>query len=81
MNESNIFGISVRAIIAVILVLTCVVLAFSKIPIDETVKYLVVSVVSFYFGNKQNGGTNTPNSTSTITSSNITTSPEIKQNV
>ena len=52
MNESNIRGLSVRAIIAVILVVACVALAFMKIPIDETLKYLVVSVISFYFGNK-----------------------------
>ena len=52
MNESNIKGISVRAFIAVILVLACVALAFMKITIDETLKYLVVSVISFYFGNK-----------------------------
>ena len=52
MNESNIKGISVRAFIAVILVIACVVLAFMKIAIDETLKYLVVSVISFYFGNK-----------------------------
>lgn len=52
MNESNVGGLSVRAIIAVILVIACVVLAFMKIPIDETLKYLVVSVISFYFGNK-----------------------------
>jgi hypothetical protein len=53
MNESNIKGISVRAIIAVILVLAVVALAFMKIPIDETIKYLVVSVISFYFGKSQ----------------------------
>jgi hypothetical protein len=52
MNESNINGLSVRAIIAVVLVLACVALAFMKIPSDETLKYLVVSVISFYFGNK-----------------------------
>jgi hypothetical protein len=52
MNESNVGGLSVRAIIAVILVIACVALAFMKIPIDETLKYLIVSVISFYFGNK-----------------------------
>lgn len=57
MNESNIKGISVRAFIAIILVIACVALAFMKIPIDETLKYLVVSVISFYFGNKSQPST------------------------
>ena len=59
MNESNLKGISVRAIIAIMLVLACIVLAIMKMPIDETIKYLAVSVVSFYFGNKPQ--TTTPN--------------------
>ncbi len=53
MNESNIFGISVRAIIAVELVTAVVLCVFFKVPVDETLKYLSVSAVSFYFGTKQ----------------------------
>lgn len=59
MNESNIFGVSVRAIIAVELVSAVVLYGIFKIPTDETLKYLAVSAVSFYFGTKQtNGGLN-----------------------
>lgn len=52
MNESNIFGISIRAYIVFMLVTAFVVLTFMKIDIDSTFTTLVVAVVMFYFGNK-----------------------------
>jgi len=57
MNESNIFGISIRGYIVFMLVTSFVVLTFMKIEIDETFTTLVVAVVMFYFGNKPNSST------------------------
>jgi hypothetical protein len=78
MNESNIKGISVRAFIAVILVIACVTLAFMKIPIDETLKYLVVSVISFYFGNKIPNPSQTPSDAPDATVAQKTPIAEVK---
>ena len=52
MNESNIFGISIRAYIVFIMVTAFVVMNFMKMDIDSTFSTLVVSLISFYFGNK-----------------------------
>ena len=52
MNESNIFGISIRAYIVFIMVTAFVVMSFMKMDVDSTFSTLVVSLISFYFGNK-----------------------------
>ena len=52
MNESNVFGISIRAYIVVMLVTTFVILNFLGKDVDSTFSTLVVAVVTFYFGNK-----------------------------
>ena len=52
MNESNIFGISIRAYIVFIMVTAFVVMSFMKMEVDSTFSTLVVSLISFYFGNK-----------------------------
>ncbi len=59
MNESSIFGISIRAYIVFMLVTAFVVLTFMKIDIDSTFTTLVVAVVMFYFGNKPTAPSNT----------------------
>lgn len=51
-NESNIFGVSIRAYIVFMMVTAFVVMNFMKLEISETFATLVVSVVMFYFGNK-----------------------------
>ena len=57
MNESNIFGISIRAYIVFMLVTAFVILTFMKVEIDSTFSTLVVAVVMFYFGNKPSSPT------------------------
>lgn len=52
MNESNIFGVSVRALIAFMLVATVCVMSFFKIGVDEPLYTLVMVAVSFYLGSK-----------------------------
>ena len=52
MNESNIFGISIRAYIVFIMVSAFVIMNFMKMDVDSTFSTLVVSLISFYFGNK-----------------------------
>jgi hypothetical protein len=52
MNESSIFGISIRAYIVFMMVTAFVIMNFMKIEIDETFSTLVISLISFYFGNK-----------------------------
>ena len=52
MSESNIFGISIRAYIVFIMVTAFVVMNFMKMEVDSTFSTLVVSLISFYFGNK-----------------------------
>lgn len=50
MNESNIGGISARAIIAFLMVVTVCVMSVMKIKVDEPLYTLVVMGVSFYLG-------------------------------
>ena len=52
MNESNIFGISIRAYIVFLMVTAFVIMSFMKMDVDSTFSTLVVSLISFYFGNK-----------------------------
>jgi hypothetical protein len=52
MNESNIFGISIRAYIVFIMVTAFVVMSFMKMEVDSTFSTLVVSLISYYFGQK-----------------------------
>ena len=54
MNESNIFGISIRAYIVFIMVTAFVVMSFMKMEVDSTFSTLVVSLISYYFGQKTN---------------------------
>lgn len=49
-GESTLFGVSVRGIIALLLVITVSVMALTKVEMDEKLFSLVVAVVSFYFG-------------------------------
>lgn len=58
MNESNIFGVSVRALIAFMLVATVCLMSFLTKKIDEPLYTLVMVAVSFYLGSKtsQTGG-------------------------
>ena len=60
MNESNIFGISIRAYIVFIMVTAFVVMSFMKMDVDSTFSTLVVSLISFYFGNKTTTDTTKP---------------------
>jgi len=68
LNESGIFGISVRAYIVFIMVTAYVIMNFMKIDVDSSFSTLVVSLVAYYFGNK-------PSSTPTESTSNV----EVKQ--
>jgi hypothetical protein len=60
MNESNIFGVSVRALIAFMLVLTVCVMSGLKVTVVEPLYTLCVVAVSFYLGKStnQSGGSN-----------------------
>lgn len=51
MNESSVCGVSVRAILALIIVTSCCAVAVYKQDI-ESLKYLAVGALSFYFGQK-----------------------------
>ena len=51
--ESTIYGLSVRSVIALILVLAIVVYPFLKISIPEVVSNLAIAAVSYYFGKTQ----------------------------
>ena len=58
MKDSNIFGVSVRAWVCILLVITVCFMSAIKIDVTEPLYTLVVSVVSFYFGRnvgKQDG--------------------------
>ena len=74
MNESSIFGISIRAYIVFMLVTAFVILTFMKIDIDSTFTTLVVAVVMFYFGNKPA----VPANTSTTIESTTTLIPKVE---
>jgi hypothetical protein len=52
MNESNIFGVSVRGWLAVLTVLTLCIMAYVGKKVDEPFYTIVISIVSFYFGQK-----------------------------
>lgn len=69
MNESNIFGISIRAYIVFIMVTAFVIMNFMKMDVDSTFSTLVVSLISFYFGNK------TPSPTSEVKDDKNTVKP------
>lgn len=56
LNESNIFGISVRAIIAFTLVVTVCIMSVMKIQVIEPLYSLAVMAAGFYLGAKTNGG-------------------------
>lgn len=64
MNESNIFGVSVRALIAYTLVVCVCVLCLMQKKVDEPLYTLVMVAVSFYLGKSSNqqGGLNASNS-------------------
>lgn len=55
MNESKIFGVSVRGWLAILTVSTLCGMAVCKIKVDEPFYTIVISIVSFYFGQKSNG--------------------------
>lgn len=57
MNESNIAGISARAIIAMFLVLTVCVMSVMRTTVSEPLYTLVVMAVSFYLGKGSNAKT------------------------
>ena len=50
--ESKILGITVRGVIALIVILTVCVMSLLKIPIVEPLYTLVISVSSFYLGSR-----------------------------
>jgi len=53
MNESKFFGISIRGWLAVLTVLTLCVMAFLGKKVEEPFYTVVISIVSFYFGQAQ----------------------------
>lgn len=80
MNESNIFGLSIRGIIAFIVVVSiCAVCIINRTDANIGIlKDLAIMILSFYFGQKstQTGGSNAPNqTTSTVTSTVASTEP------
>jgi hypothetical protein len=52
-GESKVGGISVRAILAILVIVTVCALAFLKVEPPELIKYLVISIVSTYFAHAQ----------------------------
>lgn len=50
MNDSNVFGVSVRAWVTLIMVMTVCVMAACGLPVTEPLYSLSIAVVSFYFG-------------------------------
>jgi len=52
-DGSMLFGISSRAVIAILLVLTVCIMSALGIPIVEPIYTLVLTVVAFYFGHIQ----------------------------
>ena len=54
-EESKIFGVSVRGWLAIATVLTLCGMAVFQIKVDEPFYTIVISIVSFYFGQKSNG--------------------------
>lgn len=50
MNDSNIGGVSVRAWVTVLIVLTVCIMSFTKSSVEEPLYTLATIVVGFYFG-------------------------------
>lgn len=50
MNESKFLGISIRGWLAIITVLTLCVMSFLGKKVEEPFYTIVISIVSFYFG-------------------------------
>lgn len=75
MNESSIFGISIRAYIVFTMVTAFVVMNFMKLEIDQTFSTLVVSLISYYFGQRSVGA---PANTSTTIESTTLPVNEVK---
>lgn len=59
-DSSHFFGLSARAAIALILVVTVCVMSYQGKSVEEPLKVLVVSVVSFYVGTKNAPATPKP---------------------
>jgi len=76
MNESNIFGLSIRGIIAFIVVVSiCTVCVINRTDSNIGIlKDLAIMILSFYFGQKSTQAT-PPNTISTITASTTTIEP------
>lgn len=51
-QESKILGITVRGVIALIVILTVCAMSIMKIPVVEPLYTLVISVSSFYLGSR-----------------------------
>lgn len=61
MNESKVFGVSVRGWLAATAVITLCATVLLQIDVKEPFYTVVISIVSFYFGQKnsaQQGGVN-----------------------
>lgn len=58
MNESNIYGVSVRAILVFILTATVCLLTARAIEIKEPLYSAFMLALGFYFGQKTPGGKN-----------------------
>lgn len=56
MNESKVFGVSVRGWLAILTVTTLCGMAVCKIKVDEPFYTIVISIVSFYFGQSERKG-------------------------
>lgn len=56
-SESNIKGVSIRAIIVLFLILVFAVAVFMKIN-NEALNSVVMAVIGWYFGQKSNGNSN-----------------------
>ncbi len=51
--ESSIGGVSIRGILAFLLVFALVIYPFFKIPIPQEISTLAIAVCSFYYGKQQ----------------------------
>lgn len=49
-SGSHFFSLSTRSLITLLVVITACIMSFQGKPIEEPLKVLVVSIVSFYFG-------------------------------
>jgi hypothetical protein len=64
-SESNIGGISIRAIIVLFLIVVFAVAVFMKIN-SEALNSVVMAVIGWYFGQKSNGVNNNGGTTKTV---------------